>query len=48
MSASPTEGTPAPAEREACPVCGEADLAEVRCKTICRRCRTIVRSCSDL
>ena len=31
-----------------CDVCGSADLAEVRCKVICRNCRTILQSCADL
>jgi hypothetical protein len=48
----PTEATPVPAAgdqpREQCPVCGSDDLADIRCKTICRNCRTILRSCSDL
>jgi hypothetical protein len=32
----------------ACDVCGSADLAEIRCKVICRNCRTILQSCADL
>ena len=31
-----------------CDVCGSADLAELRCKVICRNCRTILQSCADL
>ena len=31
-----------------CDVCGSADLAEIRCKVICRNCRTILQSCADL
>lgn len=33
---------------ETCDVCGSGDLAEVRCKVICRNCRTILKSCADL
>lgn len=29
-------------------VCGSPDLAEIRCKVICRNCRTILQSCADL
>jgi len=32
----------------ACDVCGSGDLAEIRCKVICRNCRTILQSCADL
>lgn len=31
-----------------CDVCGSVDLAEIRCKVICRNCRTILQSCADL
>ena len=31
-----------------CDVCGSGDLAEIRCKVICRNCRTILQSCADL
>ncbi|NUQ12513.1 MAG: hypothetical protein HUU26_09350 [Gemmatimonadaceae bacterium] len=31
-----------------CDVCGSEDLAEIRCKVICRNCRTILQSCADL
>jgi hypothetical protein len=31
-----------------CDVCGAGDLAEIRCKVICRNCRTILQSCADL
>lgn len=31
-----------------CDVCGSTDLAEIRCKVICRNCRTILQSCADL
>jgi hypothetical protein len=31
-----------------CDVCGSPDLAEIRCKVICRNCRTILQSCADL
>jgi hypothetical protein len=38
---------PAPLLKE-CDVCGSADLAEIKCKVICRNCRTILQSCADL
>jgi hypothetical protein len=31
-----------------CDVCGSRDLAEIKCKVICRNCRTILQSCADL
>jgi hypothetical protein len=31
-----------------CDICGSTDLAEIRCKVICRNCRTILQSCADL
>jgi hypothetical protein len=31
-----------------CDVCGSSELAEIRCKVICRNCRTILKSCADL
>ena len=36
------------ADAETCDVCGSTDLAEIRCKVICRNCHTILRTCSDL
>lgn len=33
---------------ECCDICGSRDLAELRCKVICRNCHTILRTCSDL
>jgi len=36
------------AASDECDVCGSPDLAEIRCKLICRNCRTILRSCADL
>ena len=38
---------PAPLLTE-CDVCGSSDLAEIKCKVICRNCRTILQSCADL
>jgi hypothetical protein len=32
----------------ACDVCGSTDLAEIRCKIVCRNCKTILQTCSDL
>ena len=31
-----------------CDVCGSPDLAEIKCKVICRNCRTILQSCANL
>ena len=31
-----------------CPICGSADIQEIRCKVICRNCGTILQSCADL
>jgi hypothetical protein len=31
-----------------CDICGSSDLAEIRCKVICRNCKTILQSCADL
>jgi hypothetical protein len=45
---TPEIDAPPPDEVEQCPVCGSEDLADIRCKVICRNCRTIVKSCSDL
>jgi len=43
----PPRANPVPLLAE-CDVCGSADLAEIRCKVICRNCRTILQSCADL
>lgn len=33
---------------DSCPVCGMAQLMEIRCKVVCLNCRTILQSCADL
>jgi hypothetical protein len=49
---SGNNGTAVPAFQTAflkeCDICGSADLAEIKCKVICRNCRTILQSCADL
>lgn len=46
----PREAAPAPAREPeiVCEICGSANLAEIRCKTICLNCHTILKTCSDL
>jgi uncharacterized membrane protein len=31
-----------------CPICGDAEVVERRCKVICLNCKTILQSCADL
>jgi len=47
--ALPAPPAPGPEARvESCDICGSTDLADLRCKVICRNCHTILKSCADL